>query len=82
MISPMNEPIEKKIRKTEALYDVGDYKAARQLAIELDGDPVLEETDRTRVRRILKATQSDSVVIMAIIFSFLVLVFLVLKYAF
>lgn len=63
------------------MYEVGDYREARRLASALAGEHTLQEAERDRVRRILEATRTDPVVIMALAFSCCLLVYLVLKYA-
>ena len=82
MIRVMNVDFEKEIGEAEKLYDVGDYRESRRIALKLRGDERLEEEARQRLQRILEATQIDPVVIMAMIFTLFVILFIVLKYAF
>ena len=78
----MNDTMKNKLREAQRRYNVGDYKIARSLALALEKESDLKKEDRAEVERILKATGTDMVIVMALVFSLLLLVFLVLNYAF
>ena len=82
MIRVMSADFDKEIGEAEKLYDVGDYRDARRIALKLRGDERLKDADQQRLQRILEATQTDPVVVMAMIFTLFVILFIVLKYAF
>ena len=82
IISLMNERPEHEIGEAEKHYDVGDHKKAREIALKVKAEADRTDEDRQRAKRILEATQSDPVVVMAIVFTLFVFVFIVLKYAF
>jgi hypothetical protein len=78
------EPVRRdnQVARAERFYQVGDYKQARALAKILIDDETLSHDDRKALERILRATGTDPVAALAILFTFCLLVFLVLKYAF
>ena len=82
MIRAMEGNTHDKVDQAERFYEAGDYKRARALAGELLDKEWLEAGERDRLKRILSATRTDVAVIIAMLFTFCVLVFLVLKYAF
>jgi hypothetical protein len=82
MIGGMEGNTHDKVDQAERFYEAGDYKQARALADGLLADESLEAGERDRLKRILSATGTDVAVIIAMLFTFCVLVFLVLKYAF
>ena len=70
------------IVRVEKLYDAGDYKQARKLARTLLAEGEMTASHRQRLEKVLAATGTDNVAVMAIVFTLCVLVFLVVKYGF
>jgi hypothetical protein len=81
MIRGMEGDTHDRVDQAERLYEAGDYKQARALADGLLDAEWLEAGERDRLKRILSATRTDVGVVIAMAFTFCVLVFLVLKYA-
>jgi hypothetical protein len=73
---------DRQVERAERLYQAGDYKLARALAKKRLEDETLSSDDRKAAEQILRATGTDPVAALAILFTFCLLVFLVLKYAF
>ena len=70
----------KQIEKMETLYTLGDYKLAKAAADAL-AEEDLDDESRKRVKKVRAGTRMDPVAIGAMVFTFLVLAFLVVKYA-
>lgn len=77
----MEETPHAEVDNVERLYEAGDYKRARPLAAELLRNEALEAGERERLEQVLRASKTDSVVVMALVFTFCMLAFLVIKYA-
>jgi hypothetical protein len=71
---------QKQIEKMETLYALGDYKLAKSSADALAKEN-LDEKSRRRVEKVRAGTRIDPVAIGAMVFTFLVLAYLVVKYA-
>ena len=84
MIPAMNDPnktsLSKALVKLEKLYEIGDYKQAKALAVELikDHDPSPE--DRKRIDAVLSATRTDPGAIVAFLVTFALMLYLYIKY--
>ncbi len=69
------------LTNAERFLDAGDYKQARELALKLKASAdKMSEQDISRVKRILAATGTDPAVVVGFLFTFGVIVFLLIKY--
>ncbi|MCP4679727.1 MAG: hypothetical protein GY854_30405 [Deltaproteobacteria bacterium] len=69
------------LANAERLLDAGDYKRARALVLELKASAdEMSERDAKRVRRVLAATGTDPAVVAGFLFTFGVIIFLLIQY--
>ena len=69
------------IDKMDTMYDVGDFKRAREIAHEVLDTRGPEGIDRTRIDRVLTATKTDPIAIGALVFTVALLIHLFVLYA-
>lgn len=80
MIPPMTDTDQNLIILAERLVQAGDYRLARQTALQVANGELGPE-DSARLARILKVTGIDPFAVGVLLFSLGVLTFLIVKYA-
>ena len=85
MIWPMNAKSENALQsgleKLNTYYEVGDYRRAKRLALELIDAYAPDGGDRERIDHVLTATRIDPLAIGAIVFTIALAVHLFVVYA-
>lgn len=80
----MNEektaPLGQSLIKLEKLYEVGDYKQARQLAKSLMDTHQPTGTERARIEKVMSATKTDPAAAIAFIITLGLMIYLFIKY--
>ncbi len=80
MKRPPSNDTDSSLELLERLYRVGDYRQARALTRRLSKSADLSDKERSRVESVAASMRTDSGAIVAFVFTFLVLGYLVLKF--
>ncbi len=68
------------LARLETYYDIGDYQQAKALAKSLLDNDDLENADRKRIDKVLGAMKTDPGAIVAFVITFLLMLYLVIRY--
>lgn len=85
MIPPMNKektaPLAQSLIKLEKLYEVGDYKQAKQLAKSLLDTHQPTGKERARIDKVLGAIKIDPAAVIAFVVTLGLMTYLFIKYS-